>query len=130
MGGYRVSGDGSRPGTFAVQAMDIAAVLDAIDEPHYVFGHSLGGLATLHAVPSVAEKLRAVALYEPPAALAGAPSEPVLASCREFVASGRNADAVGTLASRCWWASNNSIPGYGRSATDILPISGTTDFTD
>jgi pimeloyl-ACP methyl ester carboxylesterase len=78
--GYGVSGDGARPGTFEMQATDIAAVLGAIDEPHYVFGHSLGGLATLHAVPSVADKIRALALNEPPAALAGAALVPILAT--------------------------------------------------
>jgi pimeloyl-ACP methyl ester carboxylesterase len=95
--GYRVSGDGARPGTFDMQAADIAAVLDTVDEPRYVFGHSAGGMATIHALASIADRVRAVALYEPPATLAGPPLLPTLAKCREQVESGRNADAVVTF---------------------------------
>jgi pimeloyl-ACP methyl ester carboxylesterase len=42
---YGISGSGARPSTFARQAEDIAAVLGALGEPSYVFGHSCGGLA-------------------------------------------------------------------------------------
>lgn len=92
--GYRISGDGARPGTFALQAQDIAAVLGVIDGPRYVFGHSAGALATLHALPLIAGQVRAVALYEPPAALAGPPLLPALAKAREAVTEGRDADAI------------------------------------
>ena len=97
--GYGVSGDGQRPATFAMQAMDIAAVLDAMAEPGYVFGHSAGGLAVLHALTEVSPRPRAVALYEPPASLAGAALLPVLTRCRELVGDGRGADAIVTFLS-------------------------------
>jgi pimeloyl-ACP methyl ester carboxylesterase len=97
--GYGISGDGARPGTFEMQAMDIAAVLGGLDEPCCVFGHSAGGLALLYALPSIADRVRAVALYEPPAALAGARLLPILATARAAVAEGRGADAVITFLS-------------------------------
>lgn len=92
--GYGVSGDGPRPATFAMQAADIAAVRAAVGEPGYVFGHSAGGLAVLRALAEMTPRARAVALYEPPASLAGAPLRPVLAQCRDLVGDGRDADAI------------------------------------
>jgi pimeloyl-ACP methyl ester carboxylesterase len=92
--GYAPSGDGPRPGTFAQQAEDIAAVLAHVGAPAFVFGHSAGALATLHALPGAGDRIRAAALYEAPFALAGAPLRPVLAHCRALLDAGRGADAV------------------------------------
>lgn len=92
--GYAPSGDGPRPGTFAQQAEDIDAVLTHLGTPAFVFGHSAGALATLHALAALGDKIRAAALYEAPFALAGEPLRPVLAKCRDLVADGRPAEAV------------------------------------
>ncbi|MBV8932283.1 MAG: alpha/beta fold hydrolase [Kutzneria sp.] len=97
--GYEVSGDGERPATFAMQARDIAAVLEAVGEPSYVFGHSAGGLVALHTLAAGARQVRAMALYEPPASMTGARLLPVLKQCRELVGDGRNADAIVTFLS-------------------------------
>ncbi|HEX4060614.1 MAG TPA: hypothetical protein VHY58_06285 [Streptosporangiaceae bacterium] len=41
-----------------------------MDGPADVFGHSCGGLVTMHALGIAAASIRAIALYEPLAALA------------------------------------------------------------
>lgn len=69
--GYSPSGNGPRPAEFAAQAADLAAVLAAVGEPAFVFGHSAGGLVTLDATHRDPSMVRRLALYEPPAALAG-----------------------------------------------------------
>ncbi|HEX4724305.1 MAG TPA: alpha/beta fold hydrolase [Pseudonocardiaceae bacterium] len=92
--GYGVSGDGQRPATFAMQAMDIAAVLAAVGEPSFVFGHSAGGIVTLNTLPVATPPVRALALYEPPVSLTGPRLAPVLERCRALVADGRGADAI------------------------------------
>jgi pimeloyl-ACP methyl ester carboxylesterase len=92
--GYGVSEDGERPGTLDAQALDIAAVLDAVGEPSYLFGHSAGGLVALQALPDTADRVRALALYEPPVALRGARLRPVLEQCRRLASEGRDMDAA------------------------------------
>jgi pimeloyl-ACP methyl ester carboxylesterase len=93
--GYGISGSGTRPATFARQAEDIAAVLGALGEPSHVFGHSCGGLVTLHAAAIAAASIRSVALYEPPAALAGDALAAARDQCRALVrAVGDNVSAA------------------------------------
>jgi pimeloyl-ACP methyl ester carboxylesterase len=91
---YGISGSGARPATFARQAEDIAAVLGALDGPGYVFGHSCGGLATLHAATIAGPRMRAMAVYEPPIALAGGAVAALEDKCRALVRTGRSEDAV------------------------------------
>lgn len=91
---YGASGAGAGPGTFARQAEDVAAVLNVLDAPAFVFGHSFGGLAALHAVSIAGPQVSRLALYEAPVTLAGPPLVPVLGACRDLVRAGRPADAV------------------------------------
>lgn len=88
------SGNGPRPATFTTQAADLAAVLAEVGEAAFVFGHSAGGLVTLHAMHRDPSSVRKLALYEPPATLAGPPLQPTLARIRDFMADGRPTDAV------------------------------------
>ncbi|MFI1919100.1 alpha/beta fold hydrolase [Nocardia sp. NPDC020380] len=90
---YGVSENGPRPLDFARQAADVVAVLDAVGEPSFVFGHSCGGVVALHALLTPA-KIRRVALYEPPVALAGPALSATLEKARDSMAAGRPGDAI------------------------------------
>jgi pimeloyl-ACP methyl ester carboxylesterase len=100
---YGISGTGARPATFARQAEDIAAVLGALDGPSYVFGHSCGGLATLHAATIAAARMRAMAPYEPPIALAGGAVGTLGDNCRALVRAGRGSGMHHRDAGRPEW---------------------------
>ncbi|MEC3917808.1 alpha/beta fold hydrolase [Nocardia sp. CDC160] len=91
---YGPSGNGPRPAGFAAQAADLAAVLDTVGEPAFVFGHSMGGLVALHAMHRDPSKVRRLALYEPPVVLAGPPLAPTLASIRELMDDNQPAEAI------------------------------------
>jgi pimeloyl-ACP methyl ester carboxylesterase len=110
---YGISGSGARPATFARQAEDIASVLGALDGPSYVFGHSCGGLAALHTATIAAAKMRAMALYEPPIALAGGALAAVRDKCRALVRTGRGEDAVAAF----WSAVGDTV-----SDADARPL--------
>ncbi|MBF6059210.1 alpha/beta hydrolase [Nocardia terpenica] len=90
---YGPSGTGPRPCDFTRQAADLAAVLDAMGEPAFVFGHSFGGLVALHAM-SDSPAVPRLALYEPSVALAGPVLARVQTKARELVAAGREQDAL------------------------------------
>jgi pimeloyl-ACP methyl ester carboxylesterase len=111
--GYGISGSGTRPATFARQAEDIAAVLGALGEPSHVFGHSCGGLVTLHAAAIAAASIRSVALYEPPAALAGDALAAARDQCRALVRAGRADEAVAAF----WSAVGDNV-----SAASVRPL--------
>lgn len=70
---YGVSGTGPRPHNFLRDGEDIHAVIDAIGRDVYLFGHSGGGLAALHAVLVGTGGIKKLAVYEPPIT-AGGPS--------------------------------------------------------
>jgi pimeloyl-ACP methyl ester carboxylesterase len=106
---YGISGSGARPATFARQAEDLAAVLGALGEPSHVFGHSCGGLVTMHAAAIAAASIRSVALYEPPAALAGGPLAATRDQCRALVRAGRPEDAVAAF----WSAVGDNVSPAG-----------------
>jgi pimeloyl-ACP methyl ester carboxylesterase len=110
---YGISGSGARPATFARQAEDIAAVLGGLDGPSYVFGHSCGGLATLHASAMAAPAMRAMALYEPPIALAGGAIAALADTCRGLVRAGRGEDAIAAF----WSGVGDDV-----SAADVRPL--------
>ena len=61
--GRRASGDGSSY-TLAREAEDVAAVMDALDPPAFLLGHSFGGLCALEAALLTAN-IRKLVLYEP-----------------------------------------------------------------
>ncbi len=72
------SGDG---GAYAIErdVEDVAAIVDAIAEPTYLFGHSYGGLCTLHALLHT-KYVQKLVVYEPytPVSPASEPSATTL----------------------------------------------------
>ncbi|WP_369638877.1 alpha/beta fold hydrolase [Nocardia sp. JMUB6875] len=111
------SGNGPRPATFTTQAFDLAAVLAEVGEPAFVFGHSAGGLVTLHAMQRDSSSVRGLALYEPPATLAGPPLRPTLATIRDFMADGRPVDAVHEFLTAI---TDSAPPGFLRRLAESL----------
>ena len=91
---YGISGPGDRPGEMIRQAEDLMAVLGTLDAPAYVFGHSFGGVATLHTMAEFGPAISRIALYEPPATLVGPALAPVRDECRELLAAGNPVGAV------------------------------------
>ncbi|QIS09358.1 alpha/beta fold hydrolase [Nocardia arthritidis] len=91
---YGPSGIGPRPARFAGHAADLAAVLAAVKEPAFVFGHSFGGLVALHAMNDISSGVRRLALYEPPATLTGPVLAPALATIRDLTSTHRPVDAI------------------------------------
>lgn len=90
---YGVSGNGPRPADFAGRAADLNAVLDAVGEPGFVFGHSCGGLVALHSLCD-SVKVRRLALYEPPVSLVGPVLASTLDNARDLASADRPADAI------------------------------------
>ncbi|MBU3062331.1 alpha/beta hydrolase [Nocardia sp. NEAU-G5] len=91
---YGPSGTGPRPAGFSRQAADLAAVLTVLDEPAFIFGHSIGGLVALHAMRETSSVVRRLALYEPPVALAGPVLAPPLAKIQDLMISNRPEEAI------------------------------------
>ena len=80
--GYGSSGDQAEH-SVAREAEDIAAVIDALPSPVYVFAHSSGAIETLEALRLTRNVRRAI-LYEPPLTAVGASSpRPVCALVAE-----------------------------------------------
>jgi pimeloyl-ACP methyl ester carboxylesterase len=52
--------------TIPEEGADIAALIDAIDEPVFVLGHSFGAQISLAAAAQLPNRVRKLALYEPP----------------------------------------------------------------
>ncbi len=74
---------------------DVAALVDSIAEPVYLFGHSYGGLCALHAI-LLTRNVKKLAVYEPYAPLAPA-LEPSVATARyEALAATGDREAVVT----------------------------------
>lgn len=48
------------------EALDVVAMIQAIDEPVFVLGHSYGAHASLPAAANVPDRVRKLVLYEPP----------------------------------------------------------------
>jgi pimeloyl-ACP methyl ester carboxylesterase len=63
------------PATYQIERefADVAAVVDAIDEPAYLLGHSFGALCALEAALLISN-LRKLVLYEPPILIPTGPS--------------------------------------------------------
>jgi len=68
------SGDG-REYSLEREAEDLAAVVDSLDQPAFLLGHSYGAICSLEAALR-ARRLRALALYEPPISLERVPHYP------------------------------------------------------
>ncbi len=87
------SGDG-RDYSIALEAADIAAVLEFIGEPTNVLAHSFGALCCLEAA-LLSSRIRRLVLYEPPVPVGvGAGASDVLARIQECVDAGRPEDAL------------------------------------
>nr|WP_321983506.1 alpha/beta fold hydrolase [uncultured Lichenicoccus sp.] len=90
--GYGGSG-GQAKHSVAREAQDIAAVIDALPPPVYVFAHSSGAIETLEALRLTRNVRRAI-LYEPPLTAVGtSSSKPVCA----LVADGKMSAALVTF---------------------------------
>ncbi len=85
--------DGQAGHSFLREAEDIAAVINALPAPVYVFAHSSGAIETLEAL-ILTKRVRGAILYEPPLTAVGA-SSPVPVCSR--VASGKMDEALVTF---------------------------------
>jgi pimeloyl-ACP methyl ester carboxylesterase len=63
--GHGTSGDAKGPYAIEREFEDAAAVIDSLDEPASLFGHSCGAVVALGAAP-LAQNLARMVLYEPP----------------------------------------------------------------
>ena len=77
---------------------DVAAVVDALDEPVHLLGHSYGAICTLEAA-LLAWNLRTLILYEPPIPVAEAPIYPegVIDRLQALLDAGDREGVVGTF---------------------------------
>ncbi|WP_129649426.1 alpha/beta fold hydrolase [Peristeroidobacter agariperforans] len=90
---YGVSGTGPRPHSFLRDGEDVHAVIDALGRDVYLFGHSGGGLAALHAVLVGTDGIKKLAVYEPPIT-AGGPSAGDVLQRYEGALKDKNYDAA------------------------------------
>src|SRR3569623_2454825 len=74
---YGLSGQPQSPYSFAREAEDVAAMLEAVGEPAVLLGHSSGGVAALEGTLQKAPA--GLMLYEPPVPAAGLPFGDTLA---------------------------------------------------
>lgn len=90
----RGRGDSGDTAPYAIEREfeDIASVVDAIDEPVHLAGHSYGGICALEAALRT-RNLRSLALYEPPLGLGGIPEEAVV-QIDDLIADGQRDAAV------------------------------------
>ena len=91
---YGVSDKGPSPHTFVKDGQDIEAVIQRIGRDCYLFGHSGGALAALHAVKGSTKGVMRLALYEPPLSLGGEALVPVAKKFRALVEAGKHEEAV------------------------------------
>lgn len=82
---YGVSETGPRPHNFLRDGEDIRAVIDALGRDVYLFGHSGGALASLHAVLVSTQGIEKLAVYEPPITAGGPAADGVLKRYEAFL---------------------------------------------
>src|SRR6266700_3460806 len=113
--GYGLSEPGPSPASFLQDGADIQAVLEAVGEPSYLFGHSAGALAALHGARIQPRRIRRLALYEPP--LTFAPNaRPLLERFRRLRAEGNDLEAL-----VAFMAATEAVP--EEEARGLLPTS-------
>lgn len=102
--GYGQSGPYTGKGelTLSDEAAMVHALLDELDRPAHLVGHSYGGAVALHTALESRENIRSLGLYEPVSFFVLAQDEPALAEMQgvadevaEFIAAGDNARAMG-----------------------------------
>lgn len=94
---YTVSQATGSPHTFQQEVGDVAAVIQQLGAPAFLFGHSAGALVSLHVARSEPRLLRALAVYEPPLSGGGPQVKEVLARVDPLIASGREDEAMAFL---------------------------------
>jgi pimeloyl-ACP methyl ester carboxylesterase len=94
--GYRRAEPVLRPCRIEHQVHDLLAVLEELDRPAVMFGHSFGGLVSLAVTIAAQDQVDRLVLYEPAAALLGSVLEPMLRRCSELADAGRPEEAVRT----------------------------------
>lgn len=96
------SGTGPSPNSFAVEAADLATVLDYVTEAAgrraHVVGGSYGASVALHAARVSTARIASLALFEPPLLLSGEHLPTVLDKYRKLCAAERFDDALDTFA--------------------------------
>jgi pimeloyl-ACP methyl ester carboxylesterase len=80
---------------------DVAAFVESLDEPAFVFGHSMGAVWVLGGAAPAAARVRGVALYEPAIPVPGWAPALDGADLLAAMAEGRMADAVRITVSDC-----------------------------
>ena len=78
--------DATEGHSVADEADDVAALIEAIDGPVHLLGHSYGALVALEAAPLVRQRIAKLVLYEPP--LPEAVSAKEVAALEAFAAAG------------------------------------------
>lgn len=76
---------------------DIAAIISAVGEPVYLYGHSSGGALALEAAIALRKKVKKLAVYEVPYALDGSARRAAIGydkTLKALLAAGRKGDAV------------------------------------
>ena len=76
---------------------DLSALIDAVDGPVYLYGHSSGAAIALQAAIKLPEKVRKVAIYEAPYSLDGGARKAAneyYGQLRKLLKDGRKGDAV------------------------------------
>jgi pimeloyl-ACP methyl ester carboxylesterase len=95
----RGRGDSTDTAPYAPQreVEDLAALVDEIGGPVYLYGHSSGGALALQAASKLRKQIRKLAVYEPPYASGGGARKAAKEYYRrltKLLKSGRNGDAV------------------------------------
>lgn len=93
--GRRGSGEAEGPYSIEVESGDVAAVVDSLDEPADLFGHSYGATLALGAAP-LARNLRRLILYEPAPGISSAPPA-LLDRIDEMLTRGAREDVLSTV---------------------------------
>ena len=98
--GYAPSAHPAAPKTFADDAADVAAVVEAVGERAHLVGGSYGATTALHAARAGVATLRSVVLFEPPLFAAGPDLGPVLDEYRALLHDGRYPAAARVFAAK------------------------------
>lgn len=91
---YTISASRPSPITFQQEVGDVGAVMHALGERCFLFGHSAGALVSLYVARDRQSALRALALYEPPLSSGGPEVVPVRTQFEQLVASGKPDEAL------------------------------------
>ncbi|MGH7912642.1 MAG: alpha/beta fold hydrolase [Candidatus Dormibacteraceae bacterium] len=94
---YLAREQGAQPATWSQDGADIVALLQVLDTPCLLFGHSAGALSSLQAGARRPPQLRRLSLYEPPIELVGEAARPTMEEVRRLHQAGDDLRAVATF---------------------------------